>query len=98
MMLTKVRCSGQINTGMRSGWTVTQNSILSSPKSAAILMEWPCQEQRGSGLTASAPVSNVSAADYTNGVWPLLWSASVAHNKPPIILSSNFWTARPGSR
>jgi len=31
-----------------------------------------CQEQRGSGLTASAPVSDVSTPACTNGMWPPL--------------------------
>ena len=48
------------------------------------------QEQRGSGLTASAPVSDVSAPAYTNGVWSHLWLVSVAQkNKPSTMLSSN---------
>jgi len=34
-------------------------------------MEWPCQEQRRSGLTASAPVWDFSARAYTTGVWLL---------------------------
>ena len=43
------------------------------------LLEWPCQKQRGSGLTASAPVSDVSALAYTYGVWrPLLRPVNVA--------------------
>ena len=43
---------------------------LSSSTPAPTLLEWPFQEQRGRGLTASAPVSDVSALAYTNGVWP----------------------------
>jgi len=34
--------------------------------------EWPSQEEPGSGLTGSAPVSDVSAPACTNGVWPPL--------------------------
>jgi len=51
--------------GMRSGWRTLQDPVLSSPKSATTLQEWPCPEQRGSGLTASLPVSGVSAPAYT---------------------------------
>jgi len=47
--------------------------------------EWPSQEKPGSGSTASAPASDVSAPVYTNEVRPLL---SVAQNKPPTMLSS----------
>jgi len=46
---------------MWSGWTTLTNSILSSLTLTPTLLEWPCQEQRGSGLTASALVSDVSA-------------------------------------
>jgi len=64
---------------------------------------------RRSGLTASAPVSGVSAPAWTNGVWPPLRPVSVAlKNKPSTMLSSNvqsidlrmvgtawwFWTMR----
>jgi len=52
--------------------------------------EWPSQEESGSGLTASAPVSDVSAPAYTNGVWPIGRPVSVAQkNKLPTMLSSN---------
>ena len=68
-------------------------------------LEWPgYQEQRGSGLTASAPVSDVSALAYTNGVWPLVRPVSVAQkNKrwpccPPMSNpSTSPWTAQPDS-
>ena len=50
----------------------------------------PCQEQSGSGLTASAMVSDISAPAYTNGVWPPLRPVSVAQkNKQSAMLSSN---------
>ena len=50
----------------------------------------PPHEQRGPGLTASAPVSDVSAPDCTNGVWLPLGPVSVAQkNKPSTMLSSN---------
>jgi len=38
-----------------------QDSAFSSPTPAPTLLEWPSQEQRGPGLTASAPVSDVSS-------------------------------------
>jgi len=36
---------------------------------------WPSQEEPASGLTASAPVSDVSTPACTNGVWPPLSAA-----------------------
>ena len=57
---TKVRRTGRIINAMWSGWRALRNSALSSPTSAPTLLEWPCHEQRGSGLTASAPVPDVS--------------------------------------
>ena len=68
--------------------------------------EWPFQEEPGSGLTASARVSDVSAPACTNEVWPPLRSVSlVQKSKPSTMLSSNvqsidlptawwFWTMR----
>jgi len=50
--------------------------------------EWPSQEKPGSGSTASATVSDVSAPACTNGVWHPLRPVSVAQNKPPTMLSS----------
>jgi len=47
-------------------------------------------EEPGSGSTASAPVSDVSAPACTNEVWPPLQPVSVAQkNKPSTMLSSN---------
>ena len=62
---------------MRSGRT-TRDPVLLSPTSAPTLLEWPCQEQRGSGLTTSAPAC-------TNGVWPLsgLWVWRRRTNRRP---------------
>ena len=72
-----------------SAWRAIRNSVLSSLTSAPIFPEWPCQEQSGSGLTAYAQVSDVSASACTNGVWPLLRLASVGQkNKPWTMLSS----------
>jgi len=64
----EVSRSGWVIDGMRSGWTTLWDSVLSSPTSAPILLEWPCQEEPEPGLTASAPVSDVSASAYTNGI------------------------------
>jgi len=50
----------------------------------------PSQEEPGSGLTASAPVSDVSALACTNGVWPPLLPVSVVQkNKPSTMTPSN---------
>ena len=52
--------------------------------------EWPSQEEPGSGLTASAPVSDVSIPACINGVWPPLRPVSVVQkNKPSTLLSSD---------
>ena len=81
---TYVRRSGRITIGMRSGWTTPQGSAFSSPTPSPIPLEWPSQEAPGSGLTASTPVSGVSAPVCTNGVWPPLRPVSVAQkSKPP---------------
>jgi len=45
-------------------------------------LEWSCQGQRGSSLTATALVSDVPVPACTNGIWPLLQPVSVAQNKP----------------
>jgi len=87
-----VRRSGRITSGMRSGRTASQDSAFSVPTPAPTHPEWPSQEQRRSGLTASAPVSDVSAPACTNGlgVWHPLRSVSVAQkNKPSTMSSSN---------
>ena len=61
-----------------------------TPTPEPTLPEWPSQEQRGSDLIASAPVSDVSAPACANGMWPPLRSVSVAQkNKPSTMLSSN---------
>ena len=55
------------------------------------LLEWPCQKQRGSGLTASAPVSDVSALAYTYGVWrPLLRPVNVAQTQRNKLTTMSF--------
>ena len=60
------------------------------------------QEEPGSGLIASAPVSGVSAPAYTNGVWPPVRPVSVAQKNnrrpccPPMYHPSTYpWTAWP---
>jgi len=58
---TYVRRIGRITDGMRSDWTTLQDSALSFLTPAPTLPEWPSQEEPGSGLIASAPVSVVSA-------------------------------------
>ena len=66
------------------------------PALAPTLLEWPCQEQRGSGLTTFAPVSDVPAPACTNGAWSLLWLANVAQkNRPPTMLSFNLQVHGP---
>ena len=57
--------------------------------------KWPSQEEPGSGLTASAPVSDISAATCTNGVWPLLRPVSVPQNKPSTMSFSNVQSIDP---
>jgi len=60
------------------------------PNMVPTLLEWPSQEEHGSGLTASTLVPDVSAPSCRNGVWPPLWPVSVAQkNKPSTMLSSN---------
>ena len=52
--------------------------------------EWSSQEGPGSGFTASAPVSGVSAPACTNWIWPPLRPVNVAQkNKPSTTLSYN---------
>jgi len=71
--LTKIseeRRSGRITGGMRSGWRALRDFVLSSPTSAPTLLKWPCQEQRGSGLTASAPLWRFRSRLHTRGIAP----------------------------
>jgi len=65
------------------------DSALSFPTPAPTLLEWPCQEKCGSGSTASAPVSDVSAPACTNGVCPLRPVNVAQKNKPSTMLSFN---------
>jgi len=55
---TYMHCSERITNGMRSGWTTIQNSLLSSPTLAPILLEWPLQEQPGSVSTVHMGVGH----------------------------------------
>ena len=57
----------RITDGMQSGWKTLQDSILSSSRCATTLLDGPCQEQLGSGLSASALVLDIPAAAYANG-------------------------------
>jgi len=57
--------------------------------------EWPSQEEPGSGSTASAPVSDVSAPACTNGEWPTLRPVSVAQNKLSTMSSSTVQSIDP---
>ena len=75
---TEVRLFGRITDGMRSCWRALRDSVLLSLTSAHTLLEWLFQEQHGSGLTAIALVSYVSAPAYANGVWLLLRIVSAA--------------------
>jgi len=85
---TEMWPSGRITNGMRSGWRTLRDSVLSSPTSAPILLEWPCQEQPGSGLTDSAPLLDFSDPAYTNGIWPLLRLVSVAQRNTLLAMLS----------
>ena len=93
---------------LRTWWTPYQNGH-SAPLTGIHPLEWPFQEEPGSGSTASAPVSDVSSPACTNEVCPPLRPVSVAQkNKPSTMLSSNvqsidllvdcmawrFWTMR----
>ena len=69
---TYVRRSGRIINGTRSGRTTPQNSALQFQTPMHTHLEWPSQEGPGSGSTASAPVSDVSAPACTMG-FSLLW-------------------------
>ena len=58
--------------------------------STSLLPGAASHEQSGSGLTASAPVSDVSAPACTSGVWSSLRPVSVVQkNKPSTMLSPN---------
>ena len=93
---TYVRRSGRITNGTRSGRTTPQDTALQFQTPVHTHPEWPSQEQPGSGLTASAPVSAVSAPASTNGVWPPLRQVSVAQkNKPSTMLPSNVHPSTP---
>jgi len=70
MTTAEMRRSGRITDGMRIGWRALRDSIPSSSTPAPTLPEWPYQEQRGSDLTASAPVSDVSAPAAQMGYGP----------------------------
>ena len=67
-----------------------------------ISSEWPSQEEPGSGSTAFASVSDISAPACRNGICPPLRPVSLVHKNnrgpccPPMSNSSTFpWNARP---
>ena len=92
---TYVRRGGRIINGTRSGRTTPQDSALQFQTSVHTHPEWPSQEEPGSGSTASAPVSDVSAPACTNGAWPPLRPVSVAQNKPSTMSSSTVQSIDP---
>jgi len=82
--------------GTRSGRTTPQDSALQFQTPVHTHPQWPSQEEPGSGLTASAPVSDVSAPACTNGVWPPLQPVSVAQKtKLLTMLFSNVQSIDP---
>jgi len=54
---------------MLSAVRVSNQGVMMFGCSAPNLLVWPCQEKCGSGLSASAPLSDVSAPACTNGVY-----------------------------
>ena len=87
----------------RSGWQPYETPYFHSRQRNPKFSEWTSQEQPGSGSTASALVSDISAPSCTNGRWPLQRPVSVVQkNKPSSMLSSNIrsinllmdWTTR----
>ena len=90
---TEVRRTGRIIDGMRSSWTTARDTVFAFPMSSYTLLEWPSQEERGSSLTVSAPMTDDSAPACTNGVWPPLRTVSVAQkNRSLTMLSFNVQT------
>ena len=86
---TYVRRSGQITNGMRSVDNPTRLRIFILD-TGTHPPEWPSQEEPGSDLPASTPVTDVSAPACRNGVWPPPQPVTVAQkNKPSTMLSSN---------
>ena len=67
---TEVWWSGRITGGWQSRWRTLCDSLLSSLTSAPTLQGCLCQDQRGTSLTTSAPVSNLSTPAYKYEVWP----------------------------
>ena len=82
---TETACSG--NAEWLDNTTRVRTFI---PDTGPILLEWPCQGEPGSGLTASALVSGFPAPACPNGIWSLLRPVSAAQkSKPSNMLSSN---------
>jgi len=84
-----------------SGWKTLQDSVLSFSTSAHTLPEWPWPEQHGSGLTASAPMSDISILLTQMGYGPFcdLWVWCRRTDRRPCCPLSNPltspWTTRP---
>jgi len=96
---TYVRRSGRIINGTRSGRTTPQDFALQFQTPVHTPPEWPSQKEPGSGSSASAPVSGVSAPVCTNGLWPPLRPVSaVQKNKPSTMSSSNVRSIAPPPR
>jgi len=77
MTATYVRRCGRITNGMRSGRTAHKTPHF-HPRHRHPPPGMTLPRSAGSGLTVSAPVSDVSAPVCTNGAWPPLRSVSVA--------------------
>ena len=80
---------GGSSNGFRSERTTLQDSAFWFQTPVSTHPEWPSQEEPGSGLTASAPVSDVYTPACKNGVWPPLRPVSVAQKNKPLTMSSS---------
>jgi len=61
-----------ITDGILSGWRAPRGSVLSSPKSALIFMEWPCQKEWISNRrTASLVLTLVGKSKFTLDIWKI---------------------------
>jgi len=84
---TEVWHSGQITDGMWCSWRTLQDSLLSSLIPTSTFLEWPCKEQCGSSLTASAPVSDISALITQMGCGPSMACSVAQWNRLFTIMS-----------
>jgi len=85
----EVRPSERITDGIPSDWRTLPDSVYQPITSAPTLLDWPYQDQHGSGLIAAASVSDVSAPACTNGIWPLLRLVSVVQRNTPLTMLSS---------